>query len=202
MRSACAGVTADAHRAHRAMDAARVELAAAFSARQAARRCLPAGIHGWHYRMQFKSHQQVQHSAACIGVFLWHTACQSKHGRPARHTAPAVTLHTRGWLGGTQRGGAGGAGGAGRGPLAGRGALRGGRACRGGRRQRRARVPGPRVCTRVRAGDATRGHPALDRRHLRARVQARPRCRAPERRSVRFFFFEYARILRCLVVML
>ena len=44
MRSACAEVTVDAHRAQRAMDAARTELAAAFSARQATRRCLPAWL--------------------------------------------------------------------------------------------------------------------------------------------------------------
>ncbi|KAK9830979.1 hypothetical protein WJX81_004843 [Elliptochloris bilobata] len=46
MRSACADLTSDAHRAHRAMDAARVELAAAFSARRAARRVVERGARG------------------------------------------------------------------------------------------------------------------------------------------------------------
>lgn len=85
MRGACAAVTADAHRAHRAMDAARVELAAAFSARHAARRCLSAGLHGCHESLLFVYQHLVQHSAACVGVFLRHTACQSStfglHGK-------------------------------------------------------------------------------------------------------------------------
>lgn len=54
LRSACADLTADAHRVHRSMDAARVELAAAFSARQAARRCVNvqpwSGLMFWHLR--------------------------------------------------------------------------------------------------------------------------------------------------------
>jgi len=47
LRAGCADVTADAHRAHRAMDGARLELAAAHAARQAARRCRRARPAPW-----------------------------------------------------------------------------------------------------------------------------------------------------------
>ena len=47
LRAGCADVTADAHRAHRAMDGARLELAAAHAARQAARRCGRARPAAW-----------------------------------------------------------------------------------------------------------------------------------------------------------